>query len=543
MRSFQMAKRIVKQLLHYRRTLALLFIAPLFVLFILYNVLGSSIGKPRVETSGLPAALSDALAKETDAGAAKSLSAAMKDLKDRKTDAVITYDNDQITVSVEGSEPSVTAAVKKAVATAVSSYTRTHAEETAQQQIAQQKQTIEQKLRQQLKAFQSSLQLQMQQRQNEAQQQLRLQIGRQLTTMQASAAQAVEAQMKQAVQEQLQQALKDTEAQQQQAAEQQLTAWQKATQQSVAMQLKNYSMTVRQAATAYLQQNGVGGKIPAFQMPAFEMPSVNPPKITAPAVQLPSIALPDVKLPAMQAPAIQMPSVTLSDTTLPAIDLPETSISFSMPDITYAYVNGSDTMTTFDAIAGMMMGFFIFFFVFLIAGVSFLRERISGTLERLLATPIRRIEIVMGYFLGFGVFVLVQTVLIQLFMVYALHISLKGSFMLVLLTNVLLASSSLALGTLLSAFARNELQLFQFIPIVIVPQVLFCGIFNLRGAPLWVVALSKIFPLTYGADALTGVAIRGAGLAGISADLLVLAGFTVLFLLLNARALRKYRRF
>jgi ABC-2 type transport system permease protein len=187
------------------------------------------------------------------------------------------------------------------------------------------------------------------------------------------------------------------------------------------------------------------------------------------------------------------------------------------------------------------MGFFIFFFVFLLAGVAFLRERTSGTLERLLATPVRRYEIVLGYFLGFGVFVFLQTCVIQIYMVHILHVSLEGNFFLVLLINLLLAAGSLALGTLLSAFARNELQLFQFIPLVIVPQILFCGLFSLRGAPTWVTVLSKVFPLTYAADALTAVAFRGSGCISILPDLLMLSGYMVLFLLLNTLVLKKDR--
>lgn len=206
------------------------------------------------------------------------------------------------------------------------------------------------------------------------------------------------------------------------------------------------------------------------------------------------------------------------------------------------YVNGSSDMTTFQSIAPMMMGFFIFFFVFLLAGIAFLRERISGTLERLMATPIKRWEIVMGYFLGFGVFVMIQTIIIQFFMVYALGITIKGSSLVVLLINVLLAAGSLSLGTLLSTFAKNEFQLIQFIPIVILPQILFCGIFSLREAPIWVKSLSKVFPLTYAANALTEVVLRGGTLTKVSLDVAILAGYAILFILLNTLALKKYRK-
>lgn len=210
------------------------------------------------------------------------------------------------------------------------------------------------------------------------------------------------------------------------------------------------------------------------------------------------------------------------------------------PQMEFLY--GSEDLETFDSFAPMMMGYFIFFFVFLLAGISFLRERISGTLDRVLATPIRRSEIVGGYFLGFGLFVVLQTFIIQAFMLYILHVEMAGSFWIVLLVNLILAGGSLALGTLLSAFAANEFQLFQFIPLVIIPQIFFSGIFNLREAPQWVVFLSKIFPMTYAAEALRNIMIRGYGFSEIFKDCAILFGYMVLFLILNILVLKKYRK-
>ncbi len=210
------------------------------------------------------------------------------------------------------------------------------------------------------------------------------------------------------------------------------------------------------------------------------------------------------------------------------------------PDISYYY--GKEDMSSFDSLAPLLMGFLIFFFVFIIAGISFLRERISGTLERTLATPLRRGEIVLGYFLGFGIFVMIQTILIQVFMYYVLHIYTAGSFWLVLIINLLLATMALSLGTFLSAYARSEFQLFQFIPAIISPQILFSGIFDLSSAPKWVIVLSKIFPLTYGAEALRNVMIRGLGFLDVYKEMIVLAGYIAAFLILNTLALKKYRK-
>ena len=209
------------------------------------------------------------------------------------------------------------------------------------------------------------------------------------------------------------------------------------------------------------------------------------------------------------------------------------------PEVQLFY--GSEDFEQFDFLAPSMMGFIIFFLVFLLAGIAFLRERISGTLDRILVSSLRRGQLVSGYFLGFGVFAALQTVVIQLFLVYVLKIHTGNNVFLVLLINLTIAGTSLAMGTLFSAFARNEFQLCQFIPIVIIPQMMFCGLFNLREAPLFLQYLANIFPLTYGADALRKVMLRGAGFQDVLADLLIMLGFTALFFTLNIQALKKYR--
>ncbi len=211
----------------------------------------------------------------------------------------------------------------------------------------------------------------------------------------------------------------------------------------------------------------------------------------------------------------------------------------NMPDIELYY--GSDEYEQFDFLAPSMMGFIIFFLVFLLAGIAFLRERINGTLDRILVSSLRRSHLVAGYFLGFGLFAALQTVVIQLFLVYVLKVHTGTNVLLVMLINLTIAGTSLAMGTLFSAFARNEFQLFQFIPIVIIPQIMFCGLFNLRETPQVLQYLANIFPLTYGADALRNVMLRGAGFQDVLGDLLVMLGFTALFFALNIQVLKKYR--
>ncbi|KIQ94944.1 Inner membrane transport permease ybhR [Anoxybacillus thermarum] len=206
------------------------------------------------------------------------------------------------------------------------------------------------------------------------------------------------------------------------------------------------------------------------------------------------------------------------------------------------YMHGSEDMALFDNFGPVLIGFFIFFFVFLIAGVSFLRERTSGTLERLLATPLKRWEIVIGYVIGFGIFTTIQASLISSFAIYILDMMMEGSFLYVLLITFLLAMTALTLGTLLSAFANNELQMIQFIPLVVVPQVFFSGLFNLDTMEPWLRSIGVAMPLYYGADALREMMIRGKGFEAISFDVYVLISFSLLFMILNVFALKKYRK-
>ncbi|PYI54459.1 ABC transporter permease [Paenibacillus flagellatus] len=207
-----------------------------------------------------------------------------------------------------------------------------------------------------------------------------------------------------------------------------------------------------------------------------------------------------------------------------------------------AYLHGSASMAAFDHFGPVLIGFFVFFFVFLLSGVSFLRERTGGTLERLLASPLRRWEIVVGYVTGFGLFTTIQSALIAWFAIDVLDMRMAGSFVYVLLVTLLLAVTALTFGTFLSAFANNEFQMIQFIPLVIVPQVFFSGLFNMDTMAEWLRWIGRLMPLSYGADALRDIMIRGKGWADIATDVYVLLGFSAVVLVLNVFALKKHRR-
>lgn len=241
-----------------------------------------------------------------------------------------------------------------------------------------------------------------------------------------------------------------------------------------------------------------------------------------------------------EQPGTQQPSTQTSSGTVANPASPASGLQLLQPH--FEYLHGSEEMTSFDNFGPVLIGVFSFFFVFLIAGISFLKERTSGTLERLLATPLRRWEIVIGYIAGFGIFTSIQAMLIAGFSIQVLGLMIVGSIFYVLLITLLLSITALSLGTFLSAFAKTELQMIQFIPIVIVPQVFFSGLFDLDTMLPGLRWLSYLMPLRYGADALRDVMIRGEGWQAIAVNVFVLAALSLIFIAANIAALRKHRK-
>ena len=252
----------------------------------------------------------------------------------------------------------------------------------------------------------------------------------------------------------------------------------------------------------------------------------------------PPLVTVDAADPATSAPAmraIQAAFAGLANSRLPPFAAP--LVAASKPET--RFINGSETTSTFDFLAPVLLGFIVFFFTFILSGIAFLSERLSGTLERSLSSGATRGDVVVGYIIGYGLFALLQTVLFQSFMIYVIGIRSEGSFFATFLINFSLALSALSLGSLVSAFARTEFQVFQFIPLVVIPQILFSGILDLRASPGWVQVVSKCFPLTYAGDALRNVMLRGQSLASVGFDLCMVFGFSALFIVLNVLVLRR----
>jgi ABC-2 type transport system permease protein len=227
------------------------------------------------------------------------------------------------------------------------------------------------------------------------------------------------------------------------------------------------------------------------------------------------------------------------------------------PEIVHETSYGAPSDDPVAAFAPAIVAFFAYFFVYVLTGVSFLRERTGGTLERLLATPVTRGEIVTGYTLGFGLFATIQVIVLLLWALGTIHVPAvgplpafsiglglpaAGSPALAFLVVLLLAVGAVSLGIFLSTFARTELQIIQFIPLVLAPQFLLSGvIFPVSTLPAILQPFVRIMPLTYAVDGLRQVFIAGADLSvqALQVDLAVLLGIALFFGILASATIRR----
>lgn len=212
------------------------------------------------------------------------------------------------------------------------------------------------------------------------------------------------------------------------------------------------------------------------------------------------------------------------------------------PTLATSYLYGGPEYSQTDALAPLFVGLFAFFFIFLLTSVSFLRERSQGTIERLMVSPLSREELVLGYVFGFLIFALAQSAIILLYVVDVLKVHYKGNLGLLFLVTLALTIGSVNMGIFASAFARNELQVVQFIPLLLVPQVLLGGLFfPVATLPPVLKQIAYVMPLTYANFALKDVMLKGFGLDQVWPELAVLVGFAALMVVLAALSLRQER--
>jgi ABC-2 type transport system permease protein len=200
----------------------------------------------------------------------------------------------------------------------------------------------------------------------------------------------------------------------------------------------------------------------------------------------------------------------------------------------------SDREPAFDRAGAPLLAIFPLLMMFVVTSVAMLRERTSGTLERLLAMPLGKLDLLVGYGLAFGLVASVQALLASGLMLGPLDLDIAGPAWVLATTAVLVALLGMALGLFVSAFAGTEFQAVQFMPAILLPQVLLCGLFVPRAElPSVLEAVSNALPLSYAVDAMKEVT-RSAGVSStLLADLSIVAGAGIVALALGAMTLRR----
>ena len=212
----------------------------------------------------------------------------------------------------------------------------------------------------------------------------------------------------------------------------------------------------------------------------------------------------------------------------PAVVMTLVGLSFSgQPDI-------------LNFIAPALLAVFVLFFTFVLTGVSFLRERTFGTLERLLTTPVGRGDIIVGYLLGFLIFASLQALVILLFTIVVLQVDSHGATWQIFLFLMVLVIVAVNLGIFVSVFTRSEFQVVQFIPLVLAPQIFLAGVLQpVDKMPDYLQVIAQALPLTYAVEGLRKIMLNGRGLVDVVPELAVLGGFAVVLLVLAGVTVRR----
>ena len=193
----------------------------------------------------------------------------------------------------------------------------------------------------------------------------------------------------------------------------------------------------------------------------------------------------------------------------------------------------------FSSLGPALLALIPFIIMFLVTSVTTLRERTSGTLERLIAMPMGKLDFLLGYAVAFGLVATVQSALAVGVCVWLLDLTIVGGVWLLMVVAVMDALLGTALGLLVSAFARTEFQAVQFMPALVIPQILLCGLFVPRDAlPHVLHVISDCLPLSYAVDAMTHL-VQQRGSAEVWGDVGVVTAFAVAALALGAATLRR----
>ena len=208
--------------------------------------------------------------------------------------------------------------------------------------------------------------------------------------------------------------------------------------------------------------------------------------------------------------------------------------------LTLLYYMFSDVPGVFDRVGLIMLGVFPFVIMFLITSIAMLRERTTGTLERLLTTPMNKLDLLFGYGIAFGIAAAIQASVAAGVAYWLFDLNTAGNTGLVIVLAIANAVLGVALGLFCSAFARTEFQAVQFMPVVVIPQILLCGLFAARDQMAgWLQAISDVLPMTYSVQALQEVGAHAQATDTLWRDLGIVVGCVVLALTLAAATLRR----
>ena len=472
MRMFAIAKRILLQFFYDKRTLLLLFIAPIIVLWLLSVLLGASGYVPRVAVENLPEEYVTALEKQdvriVDADNTKAASM----LKNNRLDAILKLPEDSTTLEIqlEGSDRIANAAVLSVVADATEEYSE-DARARMQKEIDSKKAEMEKK-RDEIEAQIEEKKAEIERKKADAEKKI-----------------------------------KDAKAKVKKQKQKAKKAKKKAKKQLSKMLA---SLPPEQQKELEKQFNSM--------FASFDTSG-----------------------------SIDFSGMDISDMSIDSIEFntEDFDIDFkvddyiAIQDVDRSYLHGSDDWETFDFFGPIFIALFIFVFTFITSGMSLVNERSAGTMMRFLATPVKSWQILGGYAIAFAILASAQVCVIVTAALNLIGFPNEGNVLYVVVLAVSLAIASVTFGLLVSGLAANAFQVIQLMLVFVVPQILLCGIFDLSGAPHWMQILSQALPLTYGADGMQEVMLRGSGFDIILPDLAIIWAFTCAFFILASLGLRK----
>ena len=469
---FAIAKRILLQFIYDIRTLLLLFIAPIIVLWLLSVLLGASGYVPQIAVDNLPKEYVTALEKQDVRLVDVDNTKAASMLENNRLDAILKLPEDSTTLEIqlEGSDRIANAAVLSVVADATEEYSE-NARERMQKEIDNKKAEMEKK-RDEIEAQIEEKKAEIEQRKADAEKKIN-----------------------------------DAKA-----------------------KVKKQQQKAKEAKkNAKKQLSKILSSLPPEQQKELEK------KFNSMFASLDT------------GGSIDFSGMDISDMSIDSIEFntEDFDIDFNVDDyiaiqdVERSYLHGSDDWETFDFFGPIFIALFIFVFTFITSGMSLVNERSAGTMMRFLATPVKSWQILGGYAIAFAILASAQVCVIVTAALKLIGFPNEGNVLFVVVIAVSLAIASVTFGLLVSGLAANAFQVIQLMLVFVVPQILLCGTFDLSGAPHWMQILSQALPLTYGADGMQEVMLRGSGFDIILPDLAIIWAFTCAFFILASLGLRK----